>query len=206
MLYFLYKEFCMLKALTIKEDEKFLRQISSVVDFADKDLARNIKDIKEYCSANQDLYAMACIQLGIPKRIIYIKSTKQNDTTANAEKDQILMINPEILSKKGKTEFWEACVSGLENFGLVERPYEIVVKYQDENGDFQIQKFEGFSSTVISHELDHLDGIFHMDRAKKLLHLPSTQRVEFRKIHPYKIISKDCDFCYSAIEDCKTIE
>ena len=157
----------MLKALTIKDDEKFLRQISSAVDFKDKNLAQNLKDIKEYCAANDGLYAMACIQLGIPKRIVYIKSTKPNDTTANAENEQVLMINPEIISKKGKTEFWEACVSGLDNFGLVERPYEIVVKYQNENGNIKIQKFEGFSSTVISHELDHLDGIFLMDRAKK---------------------------------------
>ncbi len=62
----------MLKVLTIDENEKFLRQVSSVVDFEDKDLQQNLKDIKEYCIANDGLYAMACIQLGIPKRIIYI--------------------------------------------------------------------------------------------------------------------------------------
>ncbi len=195
----------MLKALTIKDDEKFLRQISSAVDFKDKNLAQNLKDIKEYCAANDGLYAMACIQLGVPKRIVYIKSTKPNDTTANAENEQVLMINPEIISKKGKTEFWEACVSGLDNFGLVERPYEIVVKYQNENGNIKIQKFEGFSSTVISHELDHLDGIFHMDRAKKLLQMPARERIEFRKQHPYKIISKDCEFTYKPIEKNKTL-
>ena len=59
-----------------------------------------------------------------------------------------------------------------------------------------LEKFEGFSSTVISHELDHLDGIFHMDRAKELMQMPASQRIEFRKQHPYKIISKDCDFAY----------
>ncbi len=186
----------MLKAITIKDDEKFLRQISSVVDFKDKELQQNLKDIREYCTLKNGLYALACIQIGIPKRIVYIKSTKPNDATPNDESEQILMINPEIISKKGKTEFWEACASGLENFCLVERPYEIVVKYQNENGDVQIQKFEGFSSTVISHELDHLDGIFHMDRAKKLLQMPANQRVEFRKQHPYKVISKTCEFSY----------
>ncbi len=195
----------MLKALTINDNEKFLRQVSSVVDFEDKDLPQNLKDIKEYCTANDGLYAMACIQLGIPKRIVYIKSTKPNDTTANVESEQILMINPEIVSKKGKTEFWEACVSGMDNLGLVERPYEIVVKYQNENGDIQIQKFEGFSSTVISHELDHLDGIFHMDRAKKILHMQASERAEFRKQHPYKIISKECEFTYNANENHKTL-
>lgn len=136
--------------------------------------------------------------------IVYIKSTKPNDTTANAESEQILMINPEIISKKGKTEFWEACVSGLENLGLVERPYEIIVKYQNENRDIKIQKFEGFSSTVISHELDHLDGIFHMDRAKKILQMPASERIEFRRQHPYKIISKDCKFIYNANGNHKT--
>ena len=195
----------MLKAITIKDDEKFLRQISSVVDFDDKDLAQNLKDIKEYCAANGGLYAMACIQLGIPKRIVYIKSTKPNDTTANDESEQILMINPEIISKKGRTEFWEACVSGLENFGLVERPYEIVVRYQNENGDYQTEKFEGFSSTVISHELDHLDGIFHMDRAKKLMQMPASERIEFRKLHPYKVISKSCDFNYEEVDNHKSL-
>lgn len=40
----------MLKAITINEDEKFLRQISSVVDFNDKELQQNLKDIREYCT------------------------------------------------------------------------------------------------------------------------------------------------------------
>ena len=191
----------MLKAITIKDDEKFLRQVSATVDFQDKDLQQNLKDIREYCTLNEGLYAMACIQLGIPKRIVYIKSTKPNDTTANAETDQLLMINPEIISKKGKTEFWEACMSGLDNFGLVERPYEIVVRYQNENGETLLEKFEGFSSTVISHELDHLDGIFHMDRAKKLLQMSADQIVEFRKLHPYKILSKDCEFIYPSLDE-----
>ena len=190
----------MLKVLTIKNNEKFLRQRSSVVDFQDKDLPQDLKDIKEYCTVNSGFYAMASIQFGIPKRIIYIKSTKQNGSNdcAGSEHnlEHILMINPEIVSQKGKTEFWEACVSGLDNFALVERPYEIVVRYQNENGDIKVQKFEGFSSTVISHEIDHLDGIFHMDRAKKLLQLPASERVEYRRQHPYKIISKDCEFTY----------
>ncbi len=192
----------MLTALTIKDNEKFLRQISSIVDFQDKDLAQNLKDIKEYCAANDKLYAIACIQLGIPKRIVYIQSTNP-DAIANAESDQMIMINPEIISKRGKTEFWEACASGLENFGLVERPYEIVVRYQNENGNYKTEKFEGFSSTVISHELDHLDGIFHMDRAKELLQIPVSERIEFRKQHPYKVISTDCEFSYETNESCK---
>ena len=194
------KENFMLTALTINGYEDFLRQTSKVVDFADEELSQNLKDIREYCSNHDLLYALACIQLGIPKRIVYIKSTKPNDTTANDLKDQVLMINPKILSQQGKTEFWEACVSGLDNFGLVERPYKITVEYQDEAGNKKTQAFEGFSATVVSHELDHLDGIFHMDRAKELIQRPASERIEFRKSHPYKIISKTCEFEYPSIE------
>ena len=200
MLYCLWGGFTMLTALTIKDSEKFLRQVSKVVDFSDNKLSENLRDIKEYCASKDNLYALACIQLGIPKRIVYIKSTKPNDTSANAEKDQVLMINPEILSKRGKTEFWEACVSGLDNFGLVERPYEILVKFQNEKGEEKQQLFEGFAATVVSHELDHLDGIFHMDRAKELIQMPANERINFRNLHPYKIISKTCEFEYSDLE------
>lgn len=190
----------MLKALTISDSEEFLRQKSKVVDFDDVELKQNIKDIKEYCLLNDNLYALACIQLGIPKRIVYIKSTTPNDSVGDSIDKQTLMINPEIISQKGRTEFWEACVSGGTNFALVERPYKIVVKYQDAKGECLTQTFEGFSATVVSHELDHLEGIFHMDRAKELIQIERSERVSFREKYPYKIISKDCEFNYEELQ------
>lgn len=189
----------MLQVLTIDKHEKFLRQVSEKVDFTEADLAQNIHDIKEWCLNNDSVYAMAAIQFGIAKRIVYIKSTTEN--VASDKNAQQMMINPEIISKEGRTEFWEACASGLENFALVERPYKIVVRYQDENADFHTKEFEGFSATVVSHELDHLEGIFHMDRAKKLLKMPASERVEYRKNHPYKIISKTGNFEYTKINN-----
>ena len=69
---FIWKGVIMLKAITIKDDEKFLRQVSSIVDFNDKELHQNLQDIREYCTFNSGLYAMACIQLGIPKRMFSI--------------------------------------------------------------------------------------------------------------------------------------
>ena len=184
----------MLEVLTIDKHEKFLRQISKKVDFTEKDLQQNMNDIIEWCLSTNRAYAMAAIQFGIAKRIVYIKHTKLDNSDTSNENSQILMINPEIILKQGKTESWEACVSGLDNLGLVERPYKIVVKYQDGEAKEHIQEFEGFSATVVSHELDHLDGIFHMDRAKKLIQLQRSERAEYKKAHPYKVISKTCEF------------
>ena len=77
---------------------------------------------------------------------------------------------------------------------LVTRPYEMVVKYYDINGLEHEEKFEGFETTVLSHELDHLDGILHIDIAEETLELNDEQRKEIRKKYPYEIISKTCEY------------
>ena len=117
---------------------------------------------------------MASIQLGIPKRIVYIKSTNLEIINKdNSEEDNYnearLLINPTIILKEGLTEYWEACASCLDNCGKVLRPYIIELEYYDKDGKQHFEKFEGFESTVLSHELDHLDGILHMDVAEEVL-------------------------------------
>lgn len=191
----------MLKEITIFDDENFLRQVSKPVDFEnDKELEQNLNDLIEYTLNNNKAYAMASVQLGIPKRILFVKSTKEDSAATEDDNSLILMINPVVLSRKGKTQFWEACISGSNYIGLVERPYEMVIKYQDRNGQFKTEKFEGFASTVLSHELDHLDGIFHMDRAKELHWVPIEERKNFRNEDHYTIISKTCKFNYPKVK------
>lgn len=181
---------------TIKKDLPYLRQKSKKVNFDESDLYDNIDKVKEY-TMTHDVWAMASIQLGIPMQIIYVKSF---DPRQPGETDQqsLVLINPRIISKKGKTQYWEACASCMPYIGLVERPYEIKVEFQDLKGNKKLQTFVGFESTVISHELDHLNGVLHMDRAIKLKQLNKEQRIQLRKSEPYKVLSTDCEFEYSS--------
>lgn len=184
----------MINLITIMEDEKYLRQISKEVNFDDCELESDIKKLKEFLDGSSIGYALASIQIGIPKRIVCIKST---DESGRADDDYKVLINPKIISMKGKTEFWEACFScGTSNMGLVERPYAIKVEYYDEKGNKYINDYEGFVSTVLCHEIDHLDGIFHLDRAKDFDTLDLEDRIEKRKNEPYKIYSKEENFEY----------
>ena len=116
-----------MKALTILDNEEYLRQVSEKVKSND-DLSEAIKTLEEYCTENE-VMAMAAIQLGIPKRIIYLKNTnidiinkmqydKETDEEKNYNESRIL-INPVIKSREGLTEYWEACASCLDNIGLV---------------------------------------------------------------------------------------
>ncbi len=178
---------------TIENDLEYLRQISKEVSFDDVELRNDIKLLEEFCK-NTECFALAAVQIGIPKRIVYLKNTNLDKVGDKEYNESRVLINPTVTSKKGQTKYWEACLSCLDNMGLVVRPYEMDVHYYDIDGKEHEEKFEGFESTVLSHELDHLDGILHMDVAEEVIQMPAEERKEFRKLHPYEIISKDCDY------------
>ena len=186
-------------AITIKDNEKYLRQVSSKVDLNDKDLKSDSNVLAEYCQEN-DVMAMAAVQLGIPKRIIYIKNTnldiinkiQKNEATEDEENynESRLLINPVIIERYGLTDYWETCASCLDFMGHVKRPYKIIVEYLDIDGKKHKDTFEGLESTVLSHEMDHLDGILHMDIADEVFEMKQEDRKVFRQSHPYNIVSK----------------
>ena len=189
-----------IEAITIKDNEEYLRQISQEVDLKnDNELLENIKVLEKFCEENSVL-AMASIQLGIPKRIIYLKNTnlelvnkKQADSLNEEEQnynEKRILINPKIIYREGLTEYWEACASCLDYFGKVLRPYKIIVEYYDINNQKYTDTFIGFESTVLSHEMDHLDGILHIDVAEELLIMSQEERKKFRQEHGYNIINK----------------
>ena len=68
------------------------------------------------------------------------------------------MLNPKLLSGKGKYEIEEGCLA-LAGKRKTERFEEIVVEY--ENLDFQKhrKKYSGYTAQIIQHELDHCRGI-----------------------------------------------
>ncbi len=192
-----------IKSITIADNEEFLRQKSKNVDFCDPSLLDDIAVLEKFCKENS-VMAMAAVQLGIPKRIVYLKKTdieiirKEQFDSATKEEENYneakVLINPVITLKEGLTTYWEACASCLDNMGLVKRPYRIVVEYFDIDGKFHKDTVEGFRSTVLSHEIDHLDGILHIDIAEKVLVMNSSKRKKFRQTHDYEIISKEGDF------------
>ena len=55
-----------LESITIENNEQYLRQHSRKVDISDPELHNNIVVLQDYCMQN-DVMAMAAVQLGIPK-------------------------------------------------------------------------------------------------------------------------------------------
>lgn len=183
-----------IKRKTILNDEEYLRQVSTPVDLCNTSYKEEIKLLEEFC-LKTECFALAAVQIGIPKRMIYLKNTTLDVPIEEKNyNERKVLINPTIISRKGHTKYWEACLSCLDNMGLVNRPYEIDIEYYDEFGIKHKETFKGFESTVLSHELDHLDGILHMDIAEQVLNMPKEERKIFRETHPYEVISKSCNF------------
>lgn len=179
---------------TIENDEEYLRQISSPVDLSNEEYKADIKLLEQFC-LETECFALAAVQIGVPKRIIYLKNTRLDvDLEEKSYNESRVLINPIVISRKGHTKYWEACLSCLDNMGLVSRPYKMEVQYYDAKGIKHTDIFEGFEATVLSHELNHLDGILHMDIALEVLNMPKEKRKVFRETHPYEIISKTCDY------------
>ena len=193
-----------LKQITIEDNESFLRQLSMSVDIKhDNDLSKDIEVLEEFCKENE-VMAMAAIQLGIPKRLVYLKNTNLdiiNKLQSNEETEEDrnynearVLINPILHNERGLTEYWENCASCLDNMGRVLRPYMVDIQYFDIDGNIHNETFEGFEATVLSHEMDHLDGILHIDIAEEIINMPKEERKKWRQTHGYKIYNKSGEY------------
>lgn len=182
-----------MEAKKIDKDLEWLRQVSREVDLSTEDITEDLKILEEYCLGH-GVFAMAAVQLGIPKRLVYIKNTDLEKIDDEEWNEATVLVNPVIKTREGLTQYWEACASCLDNMGLVLRPYKIEIEYLDIYGNKQEMMFEGFPATVFSHEYDHLDGVLHMDKAIEVLVMEKEERKEFRKEHPYEVFSKEGDF------------
>ena len=178
---------------TIINDMDWLRKVSSIVDIKNDDISDEVKILKDFCLSHE-VFAMAAIQLGIDKRIIFVKNTRLSKIKKDDWNEDFLFINPVIKKREGLAWFWENCASCLNNMGLVLRPYKIVIEYFDINGKKHQKTFKDFRAVVISHEYDHLDGILHMDKALRIHNMEVDDRVEFRKTHPYKVFFKEGNY------------
>lgn len=81
----------------------------------------------------------------------------------------LAIINPKIL-KKSILKEWdeEGCLSIPNKYGQVRRHKNITLKYLNEKGEEETLKANGLLARIIQHEIDHLDGILFIDKARNV--------------------------------------
>ena len=136
------------------EDDPILRKISKPVKNINDSLRLLIKDMEETLDLNNGI-GIAAPQVGILKRVIIAFDNSDN---------KIAIINPEILEASGTQESSEGCLSVRNVHGIVIRPAFVKVKGLNVDGDEIIINGEKRMANVLSHEIDHLDGILFTDK------------------------------------------
>ena len=146
----------------LTEPDPFLRQKSHVVDKVDNETRKLMDDMLDTMYAAPGI-GLAAIQIGVPKRVIVIDLSKEE------EKKPLYFVNPKLIVKsKNNSTYEEGCLSVPGQFAEVDRPNECHVSYLDYNGKKKELKAEGLLATCIQHEMDHLEGILFIDYLSKL--------------------------------------
>ncbi len=97
----------------------------------------------------------------------------------NSLKEDLILVNPEIeiLSRKKNVDS-EGCLSVPHTFGKVKRASHLRVRAMAVDGSDLDFEAKNFFARVVQHELDHLNGILFIDRAKDVYEVDPEEKIE----------------------------
>ncbi|MBP3906308.1 MAG: peptide deformylase [Peptostreptococcaceae bacterium] len=104
-----------------------------------------------------DGVGLAAPQVGILKRIAIV----------DVGDGLIELINPEVIEVKGTQTDDEGCLSVVNEFGPVTRPYYVKVRAYNRKGELFEIEGEELLARAFCHEIDHLDGVLFVDKIEK---------------------------------------
>lgn len=143
-------------------DPVLRKQCVSVTHFGPA-LTKTIKDLIQTMKSQTHGIGIAAPQIGVSQRIAVV------DVSARVpEARRLILVNPEILELREEKASREGCMSLPDYMGNIKRYDNVVLKWQDETGQYCQGEFRGIEAVCIQHEVDHLDGVLFMDRVISL--------------------------------------
>ncbi|MCI5675670.1 MAG: peptide deformylase [Ezakiella sp.] len=118
----------------------------------DEKLLSLIEDMKETLIKENGV-GLSAVQVGVLKRVIVVQP--------EADGEIKVYLNPTIVHECGSSIMNEGCLSVPGEYGPVERPEKIKLKYVDVDGNELEKEIEGFEARICCHEIDHTNGILY---------------------------------------------
>ena len=131
-----------------------LLQKAKNVRTIDDSIRQLITDLRETMHADPGRLGLAAPQVGVSLRVIVIGPPDEED---------VILVNPEIVKKKGERLINEGCLSVPGYFGHIKRSESVSVKGRDQNSQEIRIKAEGLLAQALEHEIDHLNGVLYID-------------------------------------------
>ncbi len=142
--------------ILIYPDSRLKEKAQEIADPKDPLIQELIFDMLETMKENNGM-GLAATQVGKSVRLCVIRF----------ERKTYILINPKIKSKSwGKEIAEEGCLSFPGQFIPIKRSKKVKVVAQNKAGKIITIDAEGLLARALQHEIDHLDGILYIERAK----------------------------------------
>ena len=142
-----------------------LREKAKKVTSFDGSIQRLINDMVDTLDAASGV-GLAANQVGVRLRIVVIQIP---------DEDVLILVNPEIIEKKGERLVIEGCLSIPGYQAEIKRANSVKIKARNREGKpFRLTARE-LKAQALEHEIDHLNGILYIDYLEDDSHL---QKVE----------------------------
>ncbi len=179
----------MAKPLVIlQKDSPVLRQVAKPVPLKDigKDKLNELIDgMKSVLAQENDGVGLAAPQVGVSLRLFIVSelvflrkksdmTPEEQKTASSLEHANLVYINPEIITiSKDRKALDEGCLSVRPLFGKVRRATRVKIRAYDEFGNPFERTETGLLAHIYQHEVDHLNGVLFVDKAKEIKEMPA---------------------------------
>ena len=130
-----------------------LREKAKRVRDVDSSVQQLIDDMLETMHSEAGV-GLAAPQVGVSRRVIVI---------GMPEEEEIVLINPQVLRKRGERLVNEGCLSVPGYIGQVKRAESVRVKGLDRSGKEIRIRAKELLAQALEHEIDHLNGTLYVD-------------------------------------------
>jgi peptide deformylase len=132
-----------------------LRTKARPVTRFDERLGHLIDDMFETMYAAPGI-GLAATQIDVHQRLIVIDISEDRS-------GQLVVINPEIVSREGAATMEEGCLSVPGYFDEVQRAAKVLLRAQDRTGAVFEMECNELLAACVQHEIDHIDGKLFVD-------------------------------------------
>ncbi len=142
-----------------------LREKAKKVSSFDGSVQRLINDMVDTLDAATGV-GLAANQVGVPLRIVVIQLP---------DEDVLILVNPEIIEKKGERLVVEGCLSIPGYQAEIKRADSVKIRARNREGKpFRLTARE-LKAQALEHEIDHLNGILYIDYLEDLSQLKKVE-------------------------------
>ena len=137
-----------------------LHKVAKPVGVVDEEIRKLARNMAETMYAAPGV-GLAATQVDVHKQLIVIDLSETRDQL-------LVLINPQILESRGKSDCEEGCLSVPGIFEKVARAEWVKVRALDVNGKLFTLEATGMLSVCIQHEMDHLKGKVFVEYLSRL--------------------------------------